>query len=108
MLGGAKAFRKKAARFWSIGPMPQPTGEIHRVVFVDGIYLARNIVVLIAKGEKHALSWYRENLQAWAALMSHIAPPDMAVADGETGFERARRAVWPKTKAKRCVFHVFC
>ena len=28
--------------------MPEPTGEAHRVLFVDGIWLSRDLVVLIA------------------------------------------------------------
>jgi hypothetical protein len=91
--------------------MPEPTGEVHRVVYVDGIYLARNIVVLIARSDEHVLSWYlarSENSQAWAALMMRIAPPAMVVADGGTGFAKARRKVWPKTKVQRCTFHAFC
>ena len=42
----ARTFRHKCARFWSIWPLAPATGEVHRVVFVDGIYLARNVVVL--------------------------------------------------------------
>ena len=30
--------------------------EIHRVIYVDGIYLARNVVILIARSDKHVLS----------------------------------------------------
>ena len=111
MPGGGRTFRRRASRLWTIWPMPPVVDEICRVVFVDGIYLARNIVVLIARGEKHVLSWYlarSENSNAWAALMLKIAPPDVVVTDGGSGFEKARRAVWPKTKVQRCIFHAFC
>jgi hypothetical protein len=91
--------------------MPQPTGEIHRVVYVDGIYLARNIVILIARSDTYVLNWYlarSENSAAWAALMARIAPPLVVVTDGGAGFAKARRKIWPKTKVQRCTFHAFC
>ena len=59
----ARTFRHKCARFWSIWPLAPATGEVHRVVFVDGIYLARNVVVLIA-----SRTTTRPNLQAGAEL----------------------------------------
>jgi hypothetical protein len=91
--------------------MPQPTGEIHRVVYVDGIYLKRDVVVLIARSDTCVLSWYlarSENSAAWAVLMMRIAPPSMVVTDGGSGFAKARRKIWPKTKVQRCIFHAFC
>ena len=47
MPGQGRTFRRLAAEFWPIWPMPEPTGEVHRVLFVDGIWLARDLVVLI-------------------------------------------------------------
>ena len=44
----ARTFRRKCAKFWEVWPIPQPTGEVHHVVFVDGIHIAKNVVVLIA------------------------------------------------------------
>lgn len=111
MPGDGRSFRRKTARLWAIWPMPPVIDEIHRVVFVDGIHLTRNIVVMIARGEKHVLGWYMarsENSHAWAALMSRIAPPHVVVTDGGTGFEKARRKTWPKTRVQRCTFHAFC
>lgn len=83
--------------------------RVHHVVHVDGIWLKRSCVILIACTEGHVVGWHlarSESSQAWAALMARIAPPDVVVADGG-GFERARRAVWPETKVQRCTFHVF-
>jgi len=107
----ARTFRRKVLRFWSIWPMPPVTGEAYRVVYVDGIYLARNIVVLIARSDRYVLSWYlarSENSGAWAALMMRIVPPSMVVCDGGSGFEKARRKIWPHTKVQRCTYHAFC
>ncbi len=65
--------------------MPEVVDEIHRVVFVDGIWIARDLVVLIACSEPHVLSWHlarAETASAWRSPLSRIAPPDMVVADG--------------------------
>ena len=91
--------------------MPPLIDEVHRVVYIDGIYLDRKAVVLIARSDKHVLGWYlarTENSRAWKALMNRIPPPDVVVSDGGSGFEKARRGVWPETKVQRCVFHAFC
>ena len=110
MPGGGRSFRRRTARFWSIWPMPEIVDEIHRVVFVDGIYLSRNVVVLIACSEEHVLSWYlarAETTRAWRALLSRIAPPDVVVTDGGSGFASAVASEWPRTRVQRCVFHAF-
>lgn len=91
--------------------MPEPTGEVHRVLFVDGIWLARDLVVLIARDGEHTVSWYMaqsETSRAWEALMTPIPAPDVVVCDGGTGFERARRRAWPRTRVQRRLFHAFC
>ncbi|WP_277984890.1 IS1249 family transposase [Actinomyces minihominis] len=72
--------------------------------------MGRRAVVLIARSQDYVLGWYlarTENSRAWAALMSRIAPPDVVVTDGGSGFEKARRMVWPDTVVQRCVFHAF-
>lgn len=111
MAGGGRTFRRKCSKFWSIWPLAPITGEVHHVVFVDGIYLARNVVVLIACTQEHVIGWYlarSENSRSWAALMGKIPPPDVVVCDGGTGFEKARKRVWPTTRVQRCTFHAFC
>ena len=111
MPGQGRTFRRRTAEFWRVWPMPQPTGEVHRVVYVDGIYLARDLVVLIASTDEHVLSWYMaqsETSRAWKALMAPIPAPDVVVTDGGTGFAKAVREAWPSTRVQRCVFHAFC
>jgi hypothetical protein len=110
MPGDGRTFRRKTARFWSLWAMPPRIDEIHRVVYVDGIYLGRKVVVLIARSDRYVLGWYLarcENSRAYAALMERIPAPDIVVCDGGQGFEKARKAMWPKTKVQRCLFHVF-
>lgn len=102
-------FERRAERFWALWPLPERTGEVHDVVFVDGLYVARKLVVLIACTHEHVLAWHlaeSECSQAWAALMLKVAPPAMVVTDGGSGFAKARRAVWPETRVQRCLVHV--
>lgn len=111
MAGGGRTFRRKTRPFWEIWPIAPQTGELYDVLFLDGIYLARNVVVLIAASEDHVVAWYiaqSENSRAWGALMARVPPPAMAVTDGGPGFEKARRRLWPNTRVQRCLFHVFC
>lgn len=110
MPGAGRSFRRRTQKLWDIWPLPTIVDEVHRVIYVDGIHLGRKAVVLIARTEEHVVGWYlakTENSRAWAALMSRIAPPDMVVTDGGSGFEKARRQVWPDTVVQRCLFHAF-
>ena len=111
MPGQGRTFRRRTAEFWRVWPMPPQTGEVHRVIHVDGIYLARDLVVLIASADGHVLSWYMarsETSRAWEALISPIPAPPVVVTDGGSGFQRAVRGAWPRTRVQRCVFHAFC
>ena len=111
MPGRGRTFRRRAALFWPIWPMPEVVDEAFRVVYVDGIWIARDCVVLIACSDEHVLSWHlarAETTAAWRSLLSRIAPPDMVVTDGGSGFASAVAAEWPRTRVQRCVFHAFC
>ena len=93
-----------------IWAMPEPSGEVHRVLFLDGIWLDRDLVVLIAYDGGHVVSWYMaqsETSRAWEALMAPIPAPDVVVCDGGTGFASAVRRAWPRTRVQRCLFHAF-
>lgn len=111
MPGQGRTFRRMASKFWKLWPLPRVVDEIHRVIFVDGIYIARNLVILIACSEEHVLSWHlarSENSASWSALLSRIAPPEMVVSDGGSGFAKAVKSVWSEVKVQRCTFHAFC
>lgn len=80
------------------------------MVFVDGIYLSRKLVVLIACTKSHVLGWHvarSENAAAWQALFDRIAAPDVVVCDGGCGIAKAVRGSWPVTRIQRCTFHAF-
>jgi len=111
MPGTGKTFRRNTAEFWKLWPLPQKTGEIYRVVYVDGFYLGRKAVILIARNDDYVLSCYiakSENKRAWKALLRGIAPPSMVVTDGGSGLASAVKEIWPQTAVQRCLFHVFC
>ena len=94
-----------AWRIWSVAPY---TGEAYDTVFLDGIWLKRDAVVLIARGESHTLARHlarSECAEAWAALMMRLPAPAMAVSDGSPGLAEAARTVWPGTRIQRCTFH---
>lgn len=111
MSGGGRTFRRRTSEFWQIWPIAPCTGEMCDVVFLDGIWIGRNAVVLIACTKDHVLAWHlaeTECASAWAALMMRMPAPVMAVTDGAPGFAKAARAVWPATCIQRCTFHAFC
>ena len=107
----ARTFRHKTAAFWRLWPIIPICDEIHHVVYMDGIWLSRRCVVLIACTDAHVIGCHlarSENSRDWGCLMQRIAPPDVLVCDGGGGIEKARRAHWPRTKVQRCTFHAFC
>lgn len=90
--------------------MPVPVGELHRVLHVDGIWVARDLVVLICCSGERVVSWCMarsENSMAWSALMAPIPAPEEVVTDGGSGFAKAVRETWPRTRVQRCTFHAF-
>lgn len=110
MAGGGRTFRRRVSEFWRIWPIAPYTGEVCDVVFLDGIWITRHVVVLIASTRGRVLAWHlaqSECSEAWAALMLRIPAPVMAVSDGSSGLAKAARAIWPATRIQRCLFHVF-
>lgn len=108
--GSARTFRERTGRFWRLWPIIPVCDEVHHVVYMDGIWLSRKCVVLIACTDEHVIGCHlarTENSKDWGCLMSRIAAPDVLVCDGGGGIEKARRAKWPDTRVQRCVFHVF-
>lgn len=109
-MGYSKAtFKRLTSQFWEIWPVAPFTGEIHDVIFLDGIWIG-GVVVLIASTDKYVLTWHlarSESAQSWATLMAKIPQPTLAVCDGSNGFAKAARALWPNTRIQRCTFHVY-
>ena len=111
MMGAGRNFRRKTNKFWEVWPMPPKIEQPQSILYVDGIYLARKVCILICCNDTYVLGWYvcrSENSRAWESLLSRIAAPTVVISDGGTGFRKALQKVWPKTKLQRCVFHAFC
>ena len=107
----SRTFRRHVSAFWAYWPLPPIHEAQEEVIHVDGLYLARNVVILIACSEQGPIGWYlarSENSNAWAALLGRIRAPVLVITDGGTGFEKARKKLWPHTKVQRCNYHVFC
>ena len=84
MPGGGRSFRRRCEPLWQLWPFSPIVDEVHDVIVVDGIYLGRGAVVLIAQTPDCVLGWYAarsENSRAWGALMSRIAPPALVLTD---------------------------
>lgn len=56
MSGSGRTFRRHTSKFWAFWPLPDVVDEIHRVIYVDGLYLSRNVVILIAASDDYVLS----------------------------------------------------
>ena len=73
--GGGRSFRRRCEPLWQLWPFSPIIDEVHEVIFVDGIHLGRNAVVLIAQTPDCVLGWYAarsENSRAWGALMRRL------------------------------------
>ncbi|MFC0265718.1 IS1249 family transposase [Alloscardovia macacae] len=109
MKGKGRTFRRHTSQFWQYWPIPRQAASPSDVVFCDGIYVKRRLVVLIARGREYVSGWYlarSENTYAWESLLQRIPPPIMVVSDGSNGFASAVNTVWPSTRIQRCLFHV--
>lgn len=107
----ARTFRDATSGFWSLWPVLPVCDEVHHVVYMDGLWLGRDCVLLIARTDEFVVGCHlarSENSADWGYLMSRIAPPDVLVCDGGGGIESARRSRWPGTRVQRCTFHAFC
>lgn len=107
----ARTFRDNTSKFWNLWPILPICDEVHHVVYMDGIWLTRKCVILIASTDDFVIGCHlarSENSRDWECLMQRIAPPDVLVCDGGGGIEKARRKIWPDTKLQRCTFHAFC
>lgn len=105
-----RTLREKTRRFWQYWPLPPLVNESYDIVFIDGIYITRKIVVLIACTTTHIIGWYVARSQttaAYTALLSRIAAPTIAVSDGGSGLRKACKNTWPNTKIQRCLFHIY-
>ena len=106
----ARTQRRHNEPFWAYWALPPIIDEVYPIIHLDGIYLGRQAVVLIAYSGDHVLGWYlarRETSRAYQALLARIAAPDLVVIDGGPGLANALNTAWPHTKVQRCAWHLF-
>ena len=106
--GQGRTFRRHTKPFWEIWPIPIPTGEVHKVIYVDGTKVG-DYQLLIACTDEYVLNWIiaeSENKTTWMNLIQDIPAPEMVVCDGGSGFKSAAELIWPGTRIQRCIFHI--
>lgn len=77
MPGQGRTARRRFEPLWQLWPVNELVDEVDHVVFADGIYLGRQLVVLIATSKTHVLGWWvtcGETRAGWQALFERIAP----------------------------------
>ncbi|NDR53678.1 transposase [Actinomyces sp. 565] len=108
--GSDRAFGRRMAWCWDV-PVPKPpaTGQVHSLIFIDGMWLAHKWVLLVARSPTYVIGWQwaaSESAAAYQALLADLAPPDLATTDGAGGALKALRSLWPDTPIQRCLIHV--
>ena len=108
--GDDRAFRRRTHWCWQV-PVPAPRPEAGDLdqVFIDGIWLHRDWVLLIARGTAGVIGWQwaaGESTAAYRALLSPIPAPRVTTTDGAPGALKAIATTWPDTKVQRCLIHV--
>ena len=90
MPGGGRSFRRRTAEFWEVWPMPVPDGELHRVLYVDGIWVARDLMGIETL---HQAELWVERYLDWCGFWADFLE-DRTVMDGGRVYtrERLRRA----------------
>ena len=105
----ARTQQRRNRLIWSLMPPVPLVRQCHDVVQVDGIWLHRRAVVLVAVADGHVVGWRvarHEGSVVWGLLMGRIAAPRVLVCDGGGGIAKAVRRVWPGTSMQRCLFHI--
>ena len=84
--GDDRAFRRRTSWCWQV-PVPAPTPAARDLdqVFIDGIWLHHDWVLLIARTATDVIGWQwaaRESTTAYQALLTPIPPPQVETTDG--------------------------
>lgn len=110
MPGGGRSFRRRTAEFWRSGRCPFPTASCTACSTSTGSGSRATSwcsYAAAARGWSPGTWRDRENSRAWSALMAPIPAPEVVVTDGGSGFAKAVRETWPRTRVQRCAFHAF-
>lgn len=105
----SRSFRRHTQWAWKVQPVITPTGEVFDEVQLDGIYLEKDHVCLIAYADGHVVDYQwatTENSTAWSVLLQRIPVPAVVVIDGGSGLAKALDHQWPQTRIQRCLVHI--
>ena len=108
--GDDRAFRRRTSWCWQVPvPAPNPAARDLDQVFIDGIWLHHDWVLLIARTTTDVIGWQwaaKESTTAYQALLTPIPPPQVATTDGAPAALKAIATSWPTTRIQRCLIHV--
>ena len=108
--GDDRAFRRRTSWCWQVPvPAPNPAARDLDQVFIDGIWLHHDWVLLIARTTTDVIGWQwavRESTTASQALLTPIPPPQVETTDGAPAALKAIATSWPTTRIQRCLIHV--
>lgn len=103
-----RTFHRTTAWCWQVQPSLPQTGEQHRYLMLDGTYF-NGYCALTAFNGNHIIDWQfcdREKTASWTRMLQRMAPPQIAVIDGNGALESVITGLWPETKIQRCFFHI--
>lgn len=104
------SLHRRFAWCWDHPPLPDvPTSLAGQVLIVDGVYLRRDVCILIARTPRGVVSWMvcdRESTTTWLEFLATLPRPWAVVSDGQKGLQKAIRTIWPGVLQQRCLFHV--
>ena len=99
----ARTQQRRNRLIWSLMPPVPLVRQRHDVVQVDGIWLHRRAVVLVAVADGHVIGWRvarHEDSVVWGLLMGRIAAPRVLVCDGGGGIAFGSRLL-PQSQVTR-------
>lgn len=104
-----RTWRAKTLWCWDVVPAAPPTGEIHQVLLLDGVYIGDQ-VCLVARTTDYVVAWHwapHESTAYWGELLARLPPPQFVVSDGQKGILGAVAQHWPEAHLQRCMFHAW-
>ena len=101
--GSVRTFRERTHRFWKIWPIVPACDEVHHVACMDGIWLSRKCVILVACTDAYVIGCHlarTENSKDWGCLMARIAAPASSCAMAVAGLRGQGDPCGPKPVSK--------
>ena len=109
MPGGGRSFRRRTAEFWEVWPMPSPTASCTACSTSTGSGSRATSSCSYAAAARGWSPGTWRGRRTRGVVGPHVADPgaEVVVTDGGSGFAKAVRETWPRTRVQRCTFHAF-